>query len=127
MRFKTSQIESEFKDLAMQNGRMIRLLHALEIFTQLEFKKDFMITSIYRTQKEHDELYKNTPPAQKPVNSPHMFYEAVDLRSSEFSTSEILRMVEFLNNFTFRNNKNVAMYHQVVGNAFHFHIQFAKS
>ena len=83
-----------------------------------------MITSIYRTKEEHDALYKNTP--NPPPGSVHMAFEGVDIRSSDFSAADIERMLTFLNCFTFRNGKKVALYHQVAGNAFHFHIQFAK-
>lgn len=126
MRFKTDREKTEFEQLPSYNYRLQNLLNALDIFVAMEFGKDICITSIHRTQAEHDALYANTAAAQKPVSSPHIFWEAADIRSTDFTPEEIGRMVNFLNQFKFRNGKNVGMYHQIAGGALHFHIQYAK-
>lgn len=117
--FKTPKIEKEYHELPIHNRRMHMLLKALEIFCELELKKDVTLTEIYRD------------PAQNAAvggipNSPHMTWEGVDLRSSTFTADEIERIKAFLNTFRFRNGKLVCVYHAVPGGAFHFHIQYAK-
>lgn len=123
MRFKDQRCASEFQQLTIKNERLLRLITALEIFCENEFKKDICITSIYRTQEEHDALYANTPLPDKPGTSPHCFWEACDIRSSDFDIMQIDKMLKFLNAFTFRHGRNTALYHKINGNAYHFHIQ----
>jgi len=123
---KDSRISKEYAELPVHNPRMIQVLLALSLFCEAEFKKHIMITSIFRTQQEHDALYAATEPAKRPLTSPHMTWEGVDLRSSTFTDAEITRMVAFLNMFTYRGGKPVALYHKIAGGANHFHIQFAR-
>lgn len=123
---KDQRVAKELAELPVHNARLAKLLSVLVTFVELELKKDIVVTSILRTQAEHDALYAATPPAQRPTSSPHMNWEAADLRSSTFTQPEIDRMVNFLNQFSFRNGKKVAMCHAIAGGAMHFHIQYAK-
>lgn len=125
MRFKEQRESAEYTQLLAQNNRLWWLLSCIDVFCKFELHKDICITSVFRTPEEHKALYAATP--NPPVSSPHMFWEAADIRSSDFTQTEIDRMVKFANEFTFRNGKQVALYHQVSGNAYHFHIQYGKS
>lgn len=125
-KFKDARIEKEYNELPVHNPRLAKLLRAAETFVELEFKKEIVYTSIFRTQAEHDALYAQTPPGLKPASSPHMFWEAADLRSTIFTDEEINRLLGFLNTFTFRNGKQVSICHAVAGGAMHFHIQYSK-
>jgi hypothetical protein len=119
IKFKAQTEEKEFYQLPIHNSRMSLLLRALDAFCELELKKPVIITEIYRTPEENK--------AQGGIpNSPHLTWEGVDIRSSVFTDAEIERIKNFLNQFTFRNGKQVAVYHAVPGGAFHFHIQYAK-
>lgn len=126
MRFKTLQVEQEYATLFDQNKnqRLGKLLVALELFVSLEFGKELTLTSIFRTQEEHDALYAHTPPDKRPARSPHMDWGAVDLRSSDFTQEEITKMLSFLNCFSRKDGKKVAIYHTISGNVAHFHIQY---
>lgn len=126
IKFKDTKLEREYNELPVHNARLYKLLSALNAFCELELSKDIVITHLYRTQAEHDSLYAKTPPAQRPGRSPHQDWNAVDLRSSVFNDAEIKRMLSFLNCFTYRAGKPVAMYHAIAGNVFHYHIQFEK-
>jgi hypothetical protein len=95
----------------------------LDNFTRLEFKKEVTITSILRTQEEHDALYAAVPAESKPPRSPHLYWSAVDIRSKDFTDAEIKRMLDFLNCFKNNNGRPVAIYHAIPNNALHFHIQ----
>ena len=123
MRFKTPRIQEEYNFLFLQNRRLLFALMYLDYFTQLEFKKDFMITSLLRTAEEQKALYANVTPDKVITNSPHMTWEAADLRSTDFTAEEQKKMLVILNQLTFRNGKSTAFIHQIDGNTTHFHIQ----
>lgn len=94
-------------------------------FVHFEFKEDLVVTSIFRTQAEHDALYALTPPDKRPKTSPHMYWNAFDIRSTVFSDAEKQRMLKFLNCFTYLTGqgKPVAILHSIAGNVEHFHVQ----
>lgn len=126
MRFKTDRINKEFyNDLPTKNKKLYTVLMLLDNFTQLEFGKDICLTDIFRTKEEFDSLYSQTPPDKRPVTSPHMFWNAADIRSTDFNEPQIKRMLTFLNCFTYASGqgKPVSLYHCIAGNVFHFHIQ----
>lgn len=117
--FKDKSVEAEFNQLPVHNKRMRDLLTALEVFVRLELKKEVMLTEVYRDP--------TTNAAQGGIpNSPHMVWNAVDLRSWIYTEEEIQKILNFLNCFTYRSPKKTAVYHAVPGGAFHFHIQCLK-
>lgn len=126
IKFKTLREETEYGELFTENSRLCELLHNIESFVHLEFKKEIVITSIHRTEAEHQALYVSTPEAQRPKSSVHCQWEGLDLRSSIYTESEINRIVNFVNQFTFRNGKKACLYHEIPGNARHLHIQYSK-
>lgn len=125
MIFKTQRESDEYKQLQVMNPRMFNVLNCIAAFAILEFNKSITLTSIYRTQQEHEELYKTA--VNPPKTSVHCQWEGCDIRSSDFTLEEINKMVVYLNCFTFRNGKPTAMYHTVNGNAPHFHIQVGRT
>lgn len=126
MRFKTARVMSEYNLLPVENPRLYDLVNSLDTFLRLEFGKDVMLTSILRTKEEHEELYRFVPVNERPAASPHMFWEALDFRSSDFNDAQKARILSFLNQYKFRNGKLVALIHTVSGNVEHAHIQYAK-
>ena len=119
IQFKDESLRQEYTSLALRNWRLFNLLSALEVFVRLELKKDLIITEIYRDAA--------TNSAQGGIaNSPHMTWEGVDIRSWIYTEAEIQRILAFLNTFTFRNGKQVGVYHAVKNGAPHFHIQYGK-
>jgi hypothetical protein len=124
--FKTDRQKSDFEQLKSKNPRIVRLATALSEFCELELKKDITVTDVFRTQEEFEALYSQTPPEKRPPTSPHMRWEALDLRSSVFTDREIERMLAFLNCFSYQGGqRKVALYHTIAGNVAHFHIQYA--
>jgi hypothetical protein len=126
VKYKTIKEELEYVQLWEENERLAYVAQMLDTFSRLEFKKEITITHIFRTPEEHAALYAQTPADERPATSPHMSWEAIDIRSSDFAPDQITRMVRFLNCLTYRAGKPTAIYHQVAGNAFHFHIQVTK-
>ncbi len=119
IQFKSPRIADEFLDLGRQNSRLKQLLTTLELFVELEINKDVYLTCILRTAKENAAVGGIDA-------SPHLRWEAVDLRSSIYSQDEIDRMLAFLNQFTYRNGKRVGVFHLIAGGAPHLHIQYLK-
>lgn len=125
MRFKTERLEKEWSILKTKNPKLADLVSSLDRTCIEFFNKDVCITSILRTQKEQDDLYKNVPIDKRPASSPHLYWNACDLRSSDFTHEEIESMLKFLNNCGHDNKySKTAIYHSIEGNVPHFHIQF---
>jgi hypothetical protein len=118
--YKDKKVEADYDQLALRNPRLSEVIVALCIFAKLEFNKDIVLTCIHRTPEENKAVGGIE-------NSPHLNWEAADLRSSTFTQPEIKRMLAFLNCFTFRNNKQTAICHEVAGGAAHFHLQVARN
>lgn len=120
IQWKDNRLHKEWAELPVHNRRLRKVLDALSTFAELELGKDLVITCLYRDPAENAAVGGI-------ANSPHMSWEAVDLRSSTFTQEEIDRMLAFLNCFSFRNGKKTAICHAVAGGAKHFHIQVAKA
>jgi hypothetical protein len=119
IRFKDTSVEKEFYQLSLQNKRLYKFALALEIFIDLELKKEILITEIHRDEA--------TNKAQGGIDlSPHLTWEGMDLRSWIYTESEIERIKAFANTFSFRNGKQICVYHAVKNGAPHLHIQIAK-
>lgn len=124
MQFKTDRLREEMNQLLVKNTELWKLMDVLDVYAKLEFSKDIVITSIFRTEEENAALYAATPIDKRPARSPHMDWKAVDIRSSNFTDAEITKMLAFLNCFTNKNGKRIALYHEIPGNVKHFHIQY---
>lgn len=126
MQFKTERLRQEFYELlTKQNDKLAEVINCLDKFVTWELNKVLTITSILRTQEEQDMLYVNVPEDKKVRTSPHMFWKAVDIRSTDFTDAEKKRMLAFLNCFTYHSGQGrpVAICHMIAGNVEHFHIQ----
>jgi hypothetical protein len=126
IKFKSEREQKEYNELPIHNSRLAAFIRAMDIFCTLEFGKDLTITSLFRTQAEHNTLYANTPIADRPISSVHCQWEGCDLRSTDFTLAQIDRIVDFANQFTFRHGKKVGLYHMINGNAPHLHLQVSK-
>lgn len=123
LQFKTTRIEHEFAQLAEKNPRLRGIIQLAAGFAELEFKKDVVLTSIYRSPEENADLYKATP-GGPPAWTPHTQWQGVDLRSSIYTDAEIQRLLAFFNLFTvFGGKRRCASYHAIAGNVAHFHAQ----
>jgi hypothetical protein len=125
----SARLREEFDSLKVNNEHLHFILLDCGDFCQKNFKKNVVVTMIYRTDAEQDELYKNVAKyKEKKFKSPHQFFHAFDLRSSTFNSVEIDKLVNYLN--TEYNSKNfykfTAICHEVSANGLHLHIQFVK-
>jgi len=124
-----SRLRNEFKELMYKNDQLWHLVQDIAQFMSDRVYPDLVITMIYRTQAEQDEIYKNDPRyKEKPFKSPHQFYHAVDIRSRTFFKEQVEELVNYINNkYNERNYyKWTAKCHNV-GLGDHFHIQFIRN
>jgi hypothetical protein len=123
MRFKTERIKKEWNELNTKNPRLAFLISSISSKIELLFNITPMITMIYRTEEEQKELYKDTP--NPPARSPHQDWNAVDLRSSDFTEDQINKIIDLFSKAGVDNLfAKTAIYHKIAGNAYHFHVQF---
>lgn len=124
MKFKTMKIEKEYSKLSTYNPKMQSLLVMLDAWTRAQYNKEITLTHLFRTDQEQIDLYAQTPAAERPAKSPHQTWEAVDLRSTDWSKKQQDAMCELLNKSnTNPGGKKTAFVHAIAGNVEHFHIQ----
>lgn len=124
----SERIKKEIGDLRSKNKPLLKLILDLYHYIEDTFDKDTIITMIYRTQEEQDNIYKdNEKYKQRKFKSPHQFYHGIDLRSRIYTQDEIDHIVDYLNDKYNDSNyyKFTAMCHNV-GHGDHFHIQYYK-
>lgn len=121
----------ELRQLPEKNHELHGMLMDLCAYVHANFKKDVIITMIYRTQKEQDYLYRDSAKyKQRKFKSPHQFWHALDLRSWIYTKKERQEMVNFLNERGKAQNNYyawTAKVHEVSSNGLHFHVQFVKN
>lgn len=120
LEFKTTRIRDEFSQLLTKNQRLFYLLTELTIYVGEKHKKPVVLTSIIRTPEEQAELYKKSP--IKVQNSPHMRWEAVDLRSTIYTQSEASDILDYINSRIKNPDGRKSFIHAIPGGAVHFHV-----
>ena len=124
LRFKKPNLSLEFDQLKGHNPALASIIEAADVFSDLEIDKHLMITHIFRTDHEQEQLYAHLPP-QRRKKSHHQFWNAVDISVKGMSEQEIEKLLKFFNNFTLNGGQlETAIYHKIPGNAFHFHVKY---
>lgn len=118
--FKTNRIRDEYAQLLVKNPRLFYLLSELTMYVQARHKKDVVLTSILRTPEEQADLYKNSQ--KKVVKSPHLTWEAVDLRSSIYTEEEVKDILAYINGRIKNPDGKQSFVHAIPGNVDHFHV-----
>jgi len=128
----SNRLRQEHKELETKNPKLYIVLLDCGVFCKEKFNKNVVITMIYRTEAEQDDLYKDSEKYKvKKFKSPHQFFHAFDLRSSIFETNEKKILVDYLNTKYNISNyyKFTALCHDIDGNgpqAEHFHVNYVK-
>ena len=92
----SNRLKEEFVELGQRNSDLFNLICYLNTFCQFHYNKHIIITMVYRTQEEQDNIYQTDPKyLAKKFKSPHQFYHAVDLRSSIFTKEEIDKITKY--------------------------------
>ena len=121
----SQRIKEEIGDLKEENKPLLDLLLDLYHWLEDEYDQDVIVTMIYRTQEEQEEIYGKGYKKK----SPHQFFHAFDLRSRIYSEVQIKRIEDYLNSKYNSTNyyKWTAKNHKVGNGAFHFHVQYYKN
>lgn len=124
----SARLSSEYKQLSTENPYLYNLINDLNQYINDTFSKNLVITMIYRTQAEQDYLYRNSAKyKERKFKSPHQFWHGVDIRSRTFTSEEIAKIEQYIN-----DKHNAANYYKwtaknhTVGSGYHFHIQFSR-
>lgn len=130
---KTKEIGDEFQTLKTKNAALAQIILDLTDYVRVEFKKDVMMTMVFRTQQQQWDLYKKTDGVPKTKRtSPHMFWQAVDIRDWIYNEQEKKAIGKFLvdhydatNQMSkLGNGSRTCWLHKIKGQAMHFHIQY---
>ena len=127
--FKTIRVNKEWVQLKVKNPELYKIIEEVDNFVWKKYKKNIVITMIFRTESEQDYLYRDSKKyAKKKFRSPHQFWQGVDLRTWTFTDKEIKEITDFANKKQKGNYyKWVAKAHTVGKNGKHFHFQYVKS
>lgn len=122
IKFKTPRIELEYQS-DLLDPKLKSLIKVLSVFSRHQFNKNIVLTDIYRTQDEQDDLYKDSTDYQKhPWKSVHQFWRGVDVRTTSYDSNEKVEILEFMNKFTYSNDRKTLIFHNA-GHGEHFHMQ----
>lgn len=129
---KTKRIGEEFHTLKRKNPALTQLILDLTDFVRVEFSKDLMMTMIFRTQQEQWDLYTKTDGPKTKRISPHMLWNAVDIRDWIYTPQEKQKITKFLQTHYDKSNRmsklgngsRTVWLHKIKGQAMHFHIQY---
>lgn len=121
--FKTPRVEQEFKGVNI-DPRLRIIIWALAGYTSLSFNKGILLTEIYRTQAEQDEIYKDDAGYRNfKWDSVHQYWRGADVRLTTFTLNEAQSIADWLNNnFVYTGHHPTALNHDV-GSGWHLHIQ----
>lgn len=124
----STRLKTELDSLKEKNKPLYDLVFDLADWIKDQFKKEVIITGIFRTNEEQAAIYANDAKyKKKPFKSPHQFWDALDLRDSVFTKEEIPKIVQHINdNYTKTNAYKITAMDHSVGAGWHFHIQYRK-
>ena len=127
LKVKYQRIVDEWDKLKKKNPALAQVVWDLHGFVEYNFKKDVIITELYRTQAMQERYYGRGTKKK----SPHQYWGAVDIRDRIYTTDEISYMLEFLKGYDKYNNYRLIRASQsrtvlrhTIGRGMHFHIQF---
>jgi len=123
----SKRLTAELKELLKFNKPLYDLVFDLADYIKDSFKKELVLTMIFRTQEEQAAIYKDDAKYKvKPFKSPHQFWQSVDIRSKIFTKDEIKKIENHINEKYNSTNQLAwtARNHTVAGGAEHFHIQY---
>lgn len=127
LKCKYQRIHGEWAQLLQKNAALAQVVWDLNVFVDYNFKKDVIITHLYRTQQQQEKFYGKKTTRK----SPHQYWGAVDIRDSIYSRTELGAMVEFLKFYDkwnsyglMKSSQSRTVLRHNIGLGMHFHIQF---
>ena len=133
--FKFPHLRAEFEGRRAVEGYkvqpgLLKLLFFLEGYCQYHFGKSIVVTELLRDGAAQDRLYKRLPEyAKKPWKSVHQFGCGADIRTSNFTQSEIDEIADIINrwfDYDQEGSHPSAIAHDI-GRGKHLHLQVKPS
>lgn len=125
IQFANERIKEEFNNPKLDN-RLKIIVYALAGFINFNFSKALVLTGIFRTQEEQDEIYKDNFQYQKEKwSSVHQFGCGTDCSIKYFTDDELQKIGIFLDKLEYdksRPTKKCWLIHDI-GLGRHGHIQ----
>lgn len=100
-------------------GDLRAMVYALSGFAKESFRKDLVVTHVFRTLDEQRDIYG----AGTKKISVHMLGRGVDLRDSIYTPAEAGTMLEFVKKHFDYGASHRAMLRHDLGRGSHFHLQ----
>ncbi len=126
---RSSRIAGELRTLTVKNVNLAQLIWDLTVFVQDHFRKDVVVTELFRTREMQERYYgKDT----KRVSN-HQRWSAVDIRYWIYNQREIQAILSFLKAYDSynrlaimrcanRHSRTVLLHN--MGRGMHFHVQY---
>jgi len=129
---KTNKIGDEFLTLETRNPPLAAIMKDLADFVQIEYNKDVWMTHIFRTKDQQKQIYAQESAKKQQGSSPHMRWEAVDIRDRIYTEREKKAIGSYLKKHydstnelaTLKSGSRTYWLHAIKGGAMHFHIQY---
>lgn len=129
IQYKHAPLAQEYEQLKNKNMPLAVLLDDLSAYIESAFEKNVIVTMIFRTREQQEAIYgKGTK-----RKSPHMFWNAIDIRDWIYSQSEKQQIIKWLKDgydatnqsgFIAQAASKTVWLHQVGAHGMHFHIQY---
>lgn len=95
--FKSSRLESEWNSGEL-DPLVKEMIDTIQNYSVMKFKKNIMVTCIFRFDDEQDQVYKDNEEYQKnPWKSNHQYWRAVDIRTRIFTQNEKMDIYDTIN------------------------------
>ena len=122
--FSTKRQEEEFENKSLDD-RLRLLVYFIWSYIEYNYKRDMVITDIYRYKHEQDQIYKDNPEyKKKPWDSVHQYWRGLDFRSAVFNQSEINNILDYINKIVpYGTPGHFTLICHNVGSGMHFHLQ----
>jgi hypothetical protein len=125
MKFKDKLIKEYWKRV---DERIRIILSYIDLYTQLKFKKEVVITELIRLRTIQISIYKNLSEYKNvsESNIPHSVHEygrGADFRTSNFEEEEIEDIMETLNKLPYGDDKHKTALRHNIGTGDHIHVQ----
>lgn len=135
LKWKTNKIGKEFLTLESKNPPLAAMMKDLADFVHIEYRKDVLMTHIFRTKNQQKQLYAQESAKKQQGASPHMRWEAVDIRDRLYTEQEKSAIGSYLKEYYDKTNELAKLksgsrtywLHAIKGGAMHFHIQYRGS
>lgn len=116
---------NDLKEYSLCHKTLLELLRFVNDFIEKEFKRDVVVTEIYRSEEEQLALCKKNEVEMYVTWHMLLPVQAIDIRTFNFTKVEINRLLQVIqDNWTCdKSGRPCALYHKSGNGAYHIHLQ----